>query len=124
MRTVSPKRVLVVDDEPALIDVIVEHLIDSPYIVETATNGADALAAVARDRPDVVLLDIKMPGLDGMDVLKEIRRRDPSIAVIMVSGLPDVATTAEALRHGAFGYVPKPFDLRYLKHLVAAGIAT
>lgn len=116
------KRILVVDDEPMLVDLVVEHLRDSHYEVETATNGRQALAAVARQRPDVVLLDINMPGLGGIDVLKEIVKTDPSITVIMVSGNTDVAVTAEAIRNGAFSYVPKPFDFRYLRHFIAASI--
>lgn len=117
-----PKRILVVDDEPMLVDLVVEHLRDSRYEVETATGGRQALAAVARQRPDVVLLDINMPGLNGLEVLKEIMRTDPSITVIMVSGNTDVAVTADAIRNGAFSYVPKPFDFRYLRHFIAASI--
>jgi DNA-binding response OmpR family regulator len=117
-----PKRILVVDDEPMLVDLVVEHLRDSHYEVETATNGRQALAAVARQRPDVVLLDINMPGLSGIDVLKEIVKTDPSITVIMVSGNTDVAVTADAIRNGAFSYVPKPFDFRYLRHFIAASL--
>ncbi|HEX5814286.1 MAG TPA: response regulator [Methylomirabilota bacterium] len=117
-----PRRILVVDDEPMLVDLVVEHLRDSHYEVETATNGRQALAAVARQRPDVVLLDITMPGLSGIDVLKEIVKTDPSITVIMVSGNTDVAVTAEAIRNGAFSYVPKPFDFRYLRHFIAASL--
>jgi DNA-binding NtrC family response regulator len=117
-----PKRILVVDDEPMLVDLVVEHLRDSHHEVETAANGRQALAAVARQRPDVVLLDINMPGLSGLEVLKEIMKTDPSITVIMVSGNTDVAVTAEAIRHGAFSYVPKPFDFRYLRHFIAASI--
>ena len=116
------KRILIVEDEPALIDILIEHFIDSPYEVDTATNGIDAMAAVASERPDVVLLDIKMPGMDGIEVLKRIMKADPSISVIMVTGVSEVPVTAEALRQGAFGCVPTPFDLRYLEHLVAVGL--
>ena len=114
------KRILVVDDEPQLVQLIVEHFADSPYQVDTACNGIQALDAVSLRRPDLVLLDINMPGLNGLEVLKEIKKLDASITVIMVSGNTDVAVTADAIRNGAFSYVPKPFDFRYLRHFIAA----
>jgi DNA-binding NtrC family response regulator len=111
-----------VDDEVALLDMLMAHFLTSKYEVETATNGTDALIAVVRQRPDVVLLDIHMPGMNGIEALKEIMKIDQSIAVIMVTGNLDLANTVEAIRHGAFAYVPKPFDLRYLDHLIAASL--
>jgi two-component system C4-dicarboxylate transport response regulator DctD len=117
-----PPRILVVDDEQILLDIFIEHFINSRYEVETAATGSDALVAVGRERPDVVLLDIKMPHMSGIQVLQEILKLDRSIRVIMVSGISDVETTAEAFRHGAFGFVPKPFDFRYLLHLIEASI--
>jgi DNA-binding NtrC family response regulator len=91
--------------------------------VETALNGADALAAVRRVRPDVVFLDITMPRMSGIEVLKEIKTIDPTIVVIMVTANEHVALAAEAIKNGAVAYVPKPFDLRYLDHIVADLVA-
>lgn len=116
------KRILIVDDEPTLLDILVEHFIDTHYEVETAANGVEALTAVVRERPDLVLLDVRMPRMGGIEVLKEIVKIDRSITVIMVTGNSDLTVTVEALRNGAFGYVPKPFDFRYLLHLIAASI--
>lgn len=116
------RRILIVDDEPTLLDVLVEHFIDSHYEVETAANGVEALTAVVRSRPDVVLLDIHMPRMGGVEVLKEIMKIDHSITVIMVTGNLDLTVTVDALRNGAFGYVPKPFDFRYLQHLIAVTV--
>jgi DNA-binding NtrC family response regulator len=113
------KRILVVDDEPLIVEVLSEHF-KTAYDVETAPNGTDALAAVLRTRPDVVLLDINMPGMNGVEVLKDIKKIDPSIAVIMVTANEQIALAADALKSGAFGYVPKPFDFRYLDHMIAA----
>jgi DNA-binding NtrC family response regulator len=115
-------RILIVDDEATLLDILVEHFINSNYEVETATSGVGALTSIVRARPDLVLLDIKMPRMSGIEVLKEILKIDPTITVIMVSGNIDVAITAEAFRHGAFGFVPKPFDFRYLLHLIAVSV--
>ncbi|RPH79288.1 MAG: response regulator [Candidatus Rokuibacteriota bacterium] len=115
----STRRLLIVDDEPLILEVLSEHF--SPeYVVDTALNGADALGAILRARPDVVMLDINMPRMNGVEVLKDIKQIDDSIAVIMVTANEQVAMAAEALRNGAFGYVPKPFDFRYLDHMLAA----
>jgi DNA-binding NtrC family response regulator len=111
-------RLLIVDDEPLILEVLTEHF-KGEYDVETALNGADALGAILRARPDVVMLDINMPRMNGVEVLKDIKQIDDSIAVIMVTANEQVAMAAEALRNGAFGYVPKPFDFRYLDHMLA-----
>jgi len=113
---------LVVDDEPHLLDLLTVYFLTSRCEVETATNGTDALIAVSQQRPDVVLLDINMPGMNGVEALKEIMKLDPSIPVIMVTGNSELSVTVDAIRHGAFGYIPKPFDLRYLDHLIAASL--
>lgn len=112
------RRLLIVDDEPLILEVLSEHF-KAEYEVETALNGADALGAIVRARPDVVLLDINMPRMNGVEVLRDIKQIDDSIAVIMVTANEQVALAAESLRIGAFGYVPKPFDFRYLEHMLA-----
>src|SRR5512145_1923472 len=112
------RRLLIVDDEPLILEVLTEHF-KTDYDVDTALNGADALGAILRARPDVVMLDINMPRMNGVEVLKDIKQIDDSIAVIMVTANEQVAMAAEALRNGAFGYVPKPFDFRYLDHMLA-----
>ena len=112
------RRLLIVDDEPLILEVLTEHF-KSDYDVDTALNGADALGSILRVRPDVVMLDINMPRMNGVEVLKDIKQIDDSIAVIMVTANEQVAMAAEALRNGAFGYVPKPFDFRYLDHMLA-----
>jgi two-component system response regulator MprA len=113
------KRILIVDDEPLITEVLSEHF-KSDYEVETALNGTDALTAIVRQRPDIVLLDINMPRMNGVEVLRDIKQIDETIAVIMVTANEQIALAAEALKSGAFGYVPKPFDFRYLDHMVGA----
>jgi DNA-binding NtrC family response regulator len=112
-------RLLLVDDEPLILEVLTEHF-KADYDVETALNGADALEAVLRVRPDVVLLDIRMPRMNGVEVLRDIKQIDPSIAVIMVTANEQITLAAESLTGGAFAYVPKPFDFRYLDHMLAS----
>ena len=115
------KRILIVDDEPRVVGMLAEHL-QAQYAVESASNGADALAAVLRHRPDAVLLDIRMPGMDGIEVLKQIRRIDPTIRVIMITGNDELAVAVEATKAGAFAYVRKPFNLEYIDTLVATAV--
>lgn len=112
------KRVLVVDDEPELAEVVREYLRDR-YDVEIANSGPVAIAAFRARRPDVVFLDINMPGPSGVEVLKELRQADASVPVIMVTVNTEVAVVQECLREGAFAYVPKPFDLKYMDHMAA-----
>ena len=115
------RRVLVVDDEPLIVEMLSEHL-KTEYAVDTALDGLEALTAVVRQRPDVVLLDINMLRQSGVEVLKDIKQIDDSIAVVMVTGNAQIALLAEALKGGAVSYVPKPVDLRYLDHMVAAAL--
>jgi DNA-binding NtrC family response regulator len=116
-------RILIVDDEVDLLEMLAAYFVEYKYDVATATNGADALIVVSRQRPDVVLLDIHMPRTNGVETLKEIMKIDQSIPVIMVTGNLELNATIEAVRNGAFAYVPKPFDLRYLDHLIAVSLS-
>ena len=118
MAAPARRRILIVDDEPLITEVLAEHF-KVDHEIEAVHNGGEALAAVLRQRPDLVLLDINMPRMNGIEVLKDIKKIDETIAVIMVTANEQVALAGEALRAGAFGYVPKPFDFRYLDHMVA-----
>ena len=105
------RTVLVVDDEKSVRDSIKMILDYEKYNVLFAENGAKALAAFRENMPDAVLLDIKMPsGMDGIEVLKEIRLQNPHVPVIMISGHGTVETAVEATKLGAFDYLPKPLD--------------
>ena len=117
------KRVLIVDDEPELTEVVREYLQDH-YEVVVANSGTTALASFRQRRPDVVFLDINMPGPSGVEVLKELRRADPTLPVIMVTVNTEAAVLQECLREGAFAYVPKPFDLKYVQHMAALATQT
>lgn len=120
--TDSLGRILIVDDEKAVLDVLGEYFATQGYAVETASSGEQALEAAMRERPDLVLLDVRMPGIDGMEVLRRLRDHDESLAVIMVTANEDVGLARETLKLGAFDYVAKPFDFRYLDRAVAAGL--
>ena len=108
------RRVLVVDDEPGVRESLRMVLKDG-YEVIAVTSGAEALSAVSAQPVDVVLLDIVMPGMDGMQVLEEIRSRLPGLPVIMLTATKTVKTAVGAMKLGAFDYVTKPFDVDELR---------
>jgi CheY-like chemotaxis protein len=114
-------RILVVDDDPELLDTLREYLetLGNRYVVETAAHGSEALLMVARARPQLVILDVEMPGITGVQVLTSLRALDPTIPVIMLTANTDGSVAAETLRMGAVSYAPKPLNLKYLDHLVA-----
>ncbi len=115
-------RILVVDDEAPVREVLSEYFTSQGYTVDEAPNGDEALATIRRDRPDLVLLDIRMPGIDGVEVLRRIRKLDGTLSVIMVTANEDVTLARETLELGAFDYVAKPFDYEYLDRTVSAGL--
>jgi len=116
-------RILVVDDEAPVREVLAEYFTTEGYSVESAGSGAEALIAIRGGRADLVLLDVRMPGLDGMQVLRKIRELNEDVPVIMVTANEDVGLAKETLKLGAFDYVAKPFDFDYLDRAVAAGLA-
>lgn len=115
------RRLLVVDDETEVADVLKEHF-EATYDVDTAPDGRKALKLIRARHPDVILLDIQMPGLNGLEVMKRLQSLDPKPVVIVVTADADTDVAAQAMTQGAFSYVPKPFDLQYLDHLVAVAL--
>lgn len=111
-------RVLVVDDEPEACKALEEFLTEKGYDVRTALDGNAALKQVTVFKPHIVLLDMNMPGMDGVEVLKEIRKRDSRIGVIMVTVVSDHDRAKSTLDLGAFDYITKPVDLNYLETVV------
>ena len=118
------KKILIVDDDPAVVEILSAILRASwdTYIVDRALNGSDALAAISSERPDLVLLYLALPDMSGLEVLKRIRGIDPSLPVIMMAGTADRTAFTEAMKSGAFGYIPKPFDVRQVEPVVAMAL--
>jgi CheY-like chemotaxis protein len=110
----EPGRVLIVDDEEEFRAVLEEFVRKQGYRARTAANGRDGLRLIREDPPDVMLLDIHMPGLSGLDALNAIREASPNVKVIMVSGTTDFELAKETLARGAFDFVPKPPDWNLL----------
>ena len=113
-----PKKILVVDDEPEVRQLMEHFLTGRGYDVRIAENGRLALAALDTFMADVVLLDMHMPEMDGLETLKRLAVRSPSLPVIMVTVNNDVETTTNLLQMGAADYVPKPFNLEYLEQAI------
>ncbi len=117
-------RVLVVDDEPDAVELLQEFLAGKGYEVVTACNGEEALERVKADRPHVILLDVRMPRMNGLEVLRQVRQIDKEVGVIMVTAVNEEETGRQAMSLGAFDYVVKPLDLAYLERSVWYKITT
>ena len=107
-------RILVVDDELFVGELLKEYLAIIGYEVEAVSNGQDALSSIQKSPPHIVILDIRMPGMGGMEVLKSIKEQHNDINVIMLSAYGDPETVNEALRLGADHYLQKPMNLKHL----------
>ncbi|MFM9853610.1 MAG: sigma-54-dependent transcriptional regulator [Sphingomonadaceae bacterium] len=118
--------ILVVDDETDIRDLVAGVLEDDGYAARTAANSDQALAAIADRRPSLVLLDVWLKGsrLDGLDLLDEIKRRDVSLPVLMISGHGNLDTAVMAIRRGATDFIEKPFEAQHLLHLVSRATET
>ncbi len=108
-------RVLVVDDDPTAVELLQEFLTAKGYEVLTAGNGAEALRKVKEEQPHLILLDIRMPTMDGLEVLRQLRQIDQEVGVIMVTAANEEETGRQAMALGAFDYITKPLDLPYLE---------
>jgi DNA-binding response OmpR family regulator len=119
----TPTRVLVVDDEAAIRLLCRVNLETSGIEVLEADDGLTALAAAREDRPDLVLLDVMMPALNGWDVARELAEGQPGLPIIFLTALADASARIKAYEHGGVGYVLKPFDPIGLADLVETTIA-
>jgi len=112
-------KILVVDDELSILRLLQEALAQWGYQVKCASSATEALDALHSDLFDAVVTDIRMPDMNGLDLLREIKRHDESIEVVMMTGYPTIASAVEALKEGAYDYLSKPLILDELRHLMA-----
>ncbi len=109
------RKLLVVDDETEICDFLKSFFEEREFEVQTANSGLEALSTVQSGNPQIVLLDVHMPGMDGMSVLKQIKAKYPRVKVIMVTAIETQEKIEEAMRLGADNYITKPLSLEYLE---------
>src|SRR6202453_1027518 len=118
------KQVLIVDDEPNLRKILAAQLSRDGYDVMTAEDGEQGLATLRDHHIDLVVTDLKMPKVDGMQLLREALRLDPDLPIVMITAHGTVDTAVEALKIGAFDYLTKPFDKDEVRAIVAKALKT
>ncbi len=116
------QKILIVDDEQVICDLLHDELSERGYLCTAVLSGNDALAKLAAEDFDVVLLDIRLPGMSGMEVLREIWLNHGNTATIMITAINDVDTAVEAIQLGASDYIVKPFDLDRVNTSVRAAL--
>jgi DNA-binding NtrC family response regulator len=115
--------ILVIDDEKSLVDLLTVVFKNEGYAVKQAQSAEQGLAVLDSDEVDLVITDIKLPGSDGMEVLRRVRAKRPDVPVVMITAYGSVQQAVDALKAGALDYVVKPFDVEELKIVVGRGLA-
>lgn len=116
--------ILIVDDDETMRDTLSDVLRKKGYEIALASSGSGALAAIKKSIVDLVLLDMKLPDIDGLEVLKKVKEFDTEILVMMMTAYSDVQTAVTAMKSGAYHYINKPFELEELKLLIDKGLET
>ena len=112
--------ILIVDDQPGVRRLLFEAFIDQGLRVETASSGAEAIRKTIAATPLLILLDIKMPGMSGLETLEELQRINPEIQVVMMTAYGELDILVETRSRGVQHYINKPFDLDEVRYLVKA----
>lgn len=115
-------RILIIDDEEIVLDSCRQILEGSGYVTRTASDGSVGLRQVAEFRPDLVFVDLKMPGISGFEVLERVRALDPSIVAIVITGYATLSSAVEAMQRGAYDFLPKPFTPDEFRLITKRGI--
>ncbi len=115
---------LIVDDDEVMRDTLSDVLKKKGYEVSVASSGNEALSAIRKNIVDLIVLDMRLPDLDGIEVLKRVKEFDTEILVIMMTAYSDVQTAVSAMKSGAYHYINKPFELEELTLLIEKGLET
>src|ERR687892_583338 len=118
----NPKHLLIVDDEAALREAIAERLADHGFVVEQASNGEDALERLASFAFDVLITDLKLPGINGRQVLEAALERYPELIAIVITGYGTVKDAVDAIKDGASDFIAKPFQFDALMHVLRSAM--
>ncbi len=111
----KPYKIMVIDDEPEICNILKEFLEGLGYQVFTANSGPEGLKLISQNVVDVLILDLNMPGMHGLDVLKKVKHTYPDISVIILTGFPSINTAVESMKLGAYDYLMKPIDFKRLE---------
>jgi len=115
--------ILVVDDEKIVLELFQRILKKKEYTVLTANNDKEALELVEKERPNLVILDLKLPGINGIEVLRRIKKIDENIEVIVMTGYGTIKTVKTAMKLGAYDYITKPFATNHLSSLIKKALS-
>src|SRR5512136_135920 len=102
-------KILIIDDEEVVLDSCIQILKGSGYNLATASNGSQGLQLLHEFQPDLVFVDLKMPGISGFEVLDKIHEMDPTIVTVVITGFATVGSAVDAMKKGAYDFLPKPF---------------
>lgn len=122
MTDANKRRILVVDDEINVCKSIRQALLSEAYEIDTSLSGEDALKKEDAKRYDVIVADLMMPGLSGLDLLQALKGKNSAAKVIMITGYPTLKNTVQSVQLGAFDFLPKPFLPSDLRNLVARAL--
>jgi DNA-binding response OmpR family regulator len=120
---VDKKKVLIVDDDRDIVQIVTTMLEGRGWQIDVAYGGNEALEKVSASRPDVILLDIMMPGMNGIEVLKKIKKIDANARIIMITAFGDVESYLDSMELGAYEYINKPFETNELLEMVNKVVA-
>jgi len=116
------KKIMVVDDEPAVCNTLRKFLTTKGYEVITVLSGQEAIEKVREEKPNIILLDIRMPGMDGVETLKRIRDIDKEAGIVMITAVKEDEIGRKCLGLGAYDYITKPIGLDYLETVLMVKI--
>jgi DNA-binding NtrC family response regulator len=116
------KHLLVVDDELLIRDLLYDHFAACDYAISLADNGGTALTLLGKEKFDAVILDLKMPDMDGLELASLIREKEGNVPIIIITGYPSIESAVEALRRRYFDYFVKPFNMKKLEKAVQAAV--
>ena len=117
-------KLLILDDDPVIRDVLKNSFEDKNFLIFLASDGESGLSVIKEHRPNVAIIDIQLPGKSGLEILKEAKRIDDKISVIIATGYNTTQNAIEAMKSGAFDYLVKPFDILKVQEVVAKGLAS
>ena len=112
------KKILIVDDDEDIVTIISKMLQGEEWDVKAVYNGVEALEKVSSFKPDIILLDIMMPEMSGIEVLKKIKKSNPDTRIIMITAFGDIETYLDSMEFGAFEYINKPFETQELLQMI------